>query len=450
MLNTATGQFTFSQFDNYLHDPIQGRNVADGDFEYTIRDGNGNESTATLTLRIIDDVPEISGLTGGVVLDETPGVDADSDDMAGLESLTAQDASVLAPYGPFIQLAQGSVTLGAIDPGVDGVTFDTVVILNSLGNLFGGEDSGLSTTDGRAISLFSVSNTVVEGRDGDGVVVVVLYLNPETGALVLGTKTAIFHPQAGLTPADHDDSVFLNQTFFVGVTDGDGDFAITPNAIEIEIQDDGPTIGNVTGGVILDETPGIDEGSDDLPTDSESVVVGTIVELPGNNSTVDHIHFTVNVGGQVTIDLLSEFGGIDLDGINGSDFFDTFIRLFLDDGNGNPGAQVAVNDDSSTLLSGDGSLTGLDSFLQIDLPPGDYILAVGDFFLSEQEARDGFQSGTDTGGYQVTFTGDITVTDLPGNASVTQTVAPAPLPAPLAALGLSSFGWPRARWIWAR
>nr|WP_316629182.1 DUF5801 repeats-in-toxin domain-containing protein [uncultured Brevundimonas sp.] len=90
---------------------------------------------------------------------------------------------------------------------------------------------------------------------------------------------------------------------------------------------------------------------------------------------------------------------------------------------------MAFNDDSNLALIGDGSTSQLDSFLQLNLLPGDYILAVGDFFLSEQEARDGFQNGRDTGGYQVTFTGPVTVTDVPANASI-ETITPDPLPAP--------------------
>jgi len=160
-------------------------------------------------------------------------------------------------------------------------------------------------------------------------------------------------------------------------------------------------------------------------------------------STVDSWNFTVNSAGVVTIDTLSmeTSDWVTTQDVNGDGeiaFFDPYIYVFENDG-GTPGAFVASNDDSS-LTFGDGSINSYDSYLSLNLDAGDYILAIGAYSLSEQEARDGANDEnyypiagidvnedgipSDHGDYQVTFTGDTTITNGPdgiaisGNADV--------------------------------
>ncbi len=153
-------------------------------------------------------------------------------------------------------------------------------------------------------------------------------------------------------------------------------------------------------------------------------------------STVDHILFTVNTAGTVTIDTLSwELDSSDSDGdgitnetfnINGDGeiaFFDVHIYLFEDAGGGTPGTLIASNDASSLTFT-DGSIFDFDSFLSAILAAGDYVLALGAFSLSETEARtqandvtfypatvdgNGFLTTTDHGDYQVIIGGDVTI-----------------------------------------
>ena len=153
------------------------------------------------------------------------------------------------------------------------------------------------------------------------------------------------------------------------------------------------------------------------------------------STTVDHWGFTVNTAGTVVIDILSwegAGGGVDVNGDGEIAFFDPHIYLFRDDGMLGTGDIVASNDDpSSSIGFGDGSITTHDSYLSESLATGNYILAVGAFSLSAAAAIAGDNPGgvdypstivagsivpNDHGDYQITWTGDITITSDPGTA----------------------------------
>ena len=184
--------------------------------------------------------------------------------------------------------------------------------------------------------------------------------------------------------------------------------------------------------VVPQQQPGIIDG----PRVTENIL--TVLDASGVRvgSTVDHILFTVNTAGTVTIDTLSwEQDTQDSDGdgntsetfdINGDGeiaFIDVYIYLFQDAGGGTPGTLIASNDDSSQTFN-DGSIYSYDSYLSANLAAGDYVLALGAFSLSETEARAqsndvtrypvtvnsfGSQVPTDHGDYQVIIGGAVTI-----------------------------------------
>jgi hypothetical protein len=150
---------------------------------------------------------------------------------------------------------------------------------------------------------------------------------------------------------------------------------------------------------------------------------GTWAFLGSTTTTVGQIPFTVNTSGYVEIDLLSvelrdaDMANEDVNGDGEIAYIDPYIYVFKDDG-----SLVAQNDDSwGTQGVADGSISGRDSFWSGYLEAGDYILSVGDYELSQNDAAaetnyssfGPFGSGdsvvTDHGDYQVTFTGDITL-----------------------------------------
>jgi hypothetical protein len=117
--------------------------------------------------------------------------------------------------------------------------------------------------------------------------------------------------------------------------------------------------------------------------------------------TVDYIPFTI--GGTrgeqartITFDVRSveavedgDWFGVDLNDDGEIAYIDSHIFVFAAAPTRGKmlGTLMGENDDDFT--NGFGTLYGYDSFLQLDLLPGDYVLAISTFHMSEEEARSG-------------------------------------------------------------
>lgn len=125
--------------------------------------------------------------------------------------------------------------------------------------------------------------------------------------------------------------------------------------------------------------------------------------------TVDYIPFTI--GGprgeqahQITFDVRSveatedgDWYPVDLNEDGEIAYIDSHIYVFAAAPTRGKflGTMLGSNDDDFENGFGDGTIYGYDSFLQLDLFPGDYVLAISTFQMSEEEARSGvnFTSG---------------------------------------------------------
>jgi hypothetical protein len=172
-------------------------------------------------------------------------------------------------------------------------------------------------------------------------------------------------------------------------------------------------------------------------------------------STVDHLRFTVGTDGIVKIDILSWESDPDTDAprdVNGDGeiaFLDTYLYLFRDDGSLDSADYIAHNDDSDETKA-DGSIWRTDSYLELNLAAGNYLLAVGAYDLGLDEAilgenRDTFYPircdiagpdcastarTSDHGDYRVSFSSNVS---LAGDGKI-------PEPAALGMLGLGMAG----------
>ena len=166
----------------------------------------------------------------------------------------------------------------------------------------------VSIVDNQEIFLFTdaAHPTLILGKMESGEKVLVLYLDPETGELWLGTTRAIAHPVAGTSvngaeAPGQDDGLSLDDTFFIGTLGGDGGAALALYALPVEIQDDAPFLSLAEAGE--ESTDTVDES--DLPAGD-----GQAVDFP-----MASIYLTGTFGSDGPLDdLLSAGLGIALDG----------------------------------------------------------------------------------------------------------------------------------------
>jgi hypothetical protein len=178
-----------------------------------------------------------------------------------------------------------------------------------------------------------------------------------------------------------------------------------------------------------------------------SVVVGTLVDT-GQGTSVALIPFHTTGVGPTTIDVLSwEFSDaplpfgmpVDVNGDGEFAFFDPHILLFVDDGALDAADLFAGGESDDNLLfpavgADDASVSLVDPFLELLLPTGNYLLAIGAApGFSVADALAGFDAdgsklftvvsdplvgdlpfpGHDHGDFRVTFSDNVTFAPVP-------------------------------------
>ncbi|WP_306144977.1 cadherin domain-containing protein [Roseibium sp. MMSF_3412] len=140
----------------------------------------------------------------------------------------------------------------------------------------------------------------------------------------------------------------------------------------------------------------------------DAVVTGEIVSDGFGNQSVDHWSISHD-GGDLTIDVLA--AGYE------SGSLDSQIYLYRDNGGGDY-TLIASNDDGAA--GSDGSTRSFDSYLaETGLEAGTYMVVIGSYPLDTGEALDSGSdypaSGSSTGPYQITVTGDAEITGISEN-----------------------------------
>ena len=150
---------------------------------------------------------------------------------------------------------------------------------------------------------------------------------------------------------------------------------------------------------------------------------------------IHRFDFTVLSDGNVQLDMLSE---------NSFDaFFNTQIMLFNNDGNPLDTGNLIFTNNNHGGLDFNGSISVLDSFLDVFLAAGDYTIAVGAFEFIEQDAETGVNHTRASSNISraVAETGGQYELDIIGNVAITGV----PTPGTLALLGLGGLAATRRR-----
>jgi T1SS-143 domain-containing protein len=315
----ADGSFTFELHDQLDHDvPSSGadqntdlQDGISGDVEYinfghvlqaTDYDGDSVSLDDRLLIRIRDDIPQVHlKIVNGndnVTVDESAGTQNDDTTAPGVINLfnsvlvRGTDPDMSAP-----QYAHGSdaVVAATVVPGADEVVSVEYSLQIVGGN---GSDSGLTTTDGRAIHLF-LENGIIVGRydkpnDGDTDINQPGHPDPDPAAFAIHIDSSghisvaqfvsLSHPNTG---SNDEDITFSSDTFLAKVTvvDFDGDTVTDTVDIsrEVRFDDDGPQARFALSGspIIHDETVGVDGGTNDVAANLSSLF--TAISNKGND-----------------------------------------------------------------------------------------------------------------------------------------------------------------------
>ena len=287
------------------------------EFEIALIGGSGVDHNNLLEFRETG-TPDNQGTflanvsVGDIVIDETPGIQADSNEVAPntLFDLVANKGTDPDMPAQFAEGTTAAVTVtanfGADGPFGGSAATGTVYSLQTTE----GTASGLSTTDGHPISLFNENGFVV-GRydsnnsgtiDGSDNAAFAFRIDPATGVLSLVQYVSLHQPNT----ASNDEGVFLNTGVLsvkVTITDADRDSATQTADISANIRfdDDGPTL-QVTAGsgtVVHDETPGVqhlDGATDVLFTDLSTAAQSAFTGVANKGSDPDVSHDNGAIG----------------------------------------------------------------------------------------------------------------------------------------------------------
>ena len=274
-----------------LTSPVDGATADDGaltetaadSFTYQVTDNNGNTSTGTININIVDDVP-----TAAIVItDAAISVDesADGDDVPG----------ALGQASAMLVTSTGS-DYGADDEG--GTTAFSLTVT-------AGIDSGLNTTDGTDIYLYDNNGTIEGIVDGTTDVAFDFIINSDTGKVTLTQYLSLEHDN----DTNDNDPMYLAGSVIsaqVTVTDGDGDVATSDVDVSglFTFYDDGPTaeIAPVSqASIVLDESLGVDAtdgnaATDDITTSNVDPFAAAYGTPIGALSGVDLVNTTTATG----------------------------------------------------------------------------------------------------------------------------------------------------------
>jgi VCBS repeat-containing protein len=220
-------------------------------FDYTLRDGDGDESTATLTIGVEDTQPTVPGEGSGPLC-----LTVDEDGLPnGIGDSAPNDDA-----GTNSNVATGNIPFA---PGADPVTIEL--------NVGNGGDTGLKTLSGKTVlaAWDAATSTLIgyvagtDPSDAANQVFKMTVTDHNTGAVTFELLQPVKHADG-----QQDDNTENNPdpSFTVNVQIEDADCDVAHTTVKVKIDDDMPVVqiaATASGTVQHDETKGVDSGSGD-------------------------------------------------------------------------------------------------------------------------------------------------------------------------------------------
>jgi T1SS-143 domain-containing protein len=262
----GAGSYSFTLLDNLDHAAGGDENDIALDFGFTATDGDGDSVSGSFTVNVDDDVPT-AVFSGRLTLTEN--ADAASNfiesSIDGVMSFTTG-----ADGAEITSLSIGLVTAGPVynAADTDSATFTRVPLTS------GGEPITVVPTNG-GLTLI--------GQLADGTpIFTVEVLDPATGAYRFTLHGPLDHPDIDETGTA--DGLRLRVDFTV--TDGDGDTA--SGHVQLDINDDGLSIGSVDDGAVTENAIRIGLANGSFEADSMAAgEPGVNVDPRGNYAFID-------------------------------------------------------------------------------------------------------------------------------------------------------------------
>ncbi|MEE4317546.1 MAG: VCBS domain-containing protein [Erythrobacter sp.] len=204
-----------------LQDPIDhtasGEDSAFESFEVIVTDTDGSDATASLDVRIIDDVPTALGGTSTGTVDEdglTGGIPGGTGDVAGAPLSVSGSISGFFSFG-----ADGQGSYGFVGE------VDVQAALEAQGLSSGGID----------LAYEVVGNTITATKGIGGADIFTFTLNASTGSWTFTLLGPLDH-----APGGDENDLLIQFGGVIQATDGDGDVALATGAVTVTVDDDTP------------------------------------------------------------------------------------------------------------------------------------------------------------------------------------------------------------------
>ncbi|WP_459592943.1 DUF5801 repeats-in-toxin domain-containing protein, partial [Bradyrhizobium diazoefficiens] len=435
--STAFDTLNVGNYDNF-----QFNSSASGDPQ-TLTDGNsfkvyGIESTIVTTTTVTETFKVSEDESAGVnsLPDPNPANDTSDVPPAAIFEANAigyaKSASSVLDFG---SLFTGKV--GADEPG----TY-SFAVTDKNGNALTGVDSGLTTLDGTHILLTTEQSGAVVGMAGQTEVFRV-YAD-STGYVWIAQYQAIHNDVAGSSQAAYDDIATVTADLHLkgSLTDFDGDTTsvVSPVALNIQFQDDGPLAVNdfdsvahgdlvATGNVITGhDIPGGDSNATDGVADSAGTDGAKITEVAGVTTvTTPNGANDFVIAGQFGTLTINEHGDYTYTRFNGSPVVGNDVFTYtLTDGDGDfSTAKLTINvTDNGVLITGIGAQGGDETVDEANLPGGSSpntpaLTQTGTFTINAADGLDSLVIDSHTVISGGVFTGGTFVTSLGNTLSIT-------------------------------